>query len=285
MYKIGKFIFEINVDGVPISNHIKKFKVTNGTPNYTYDIKVVDYLEVTDTSFVAQKKNIKVVMNGRYEKRYLLLDYDVTPYAVYEEIDDQHACVRVNRRYLEHFDPEVEPMFISLLALERHLYVYDSYILHSAYMIKDDKAILFTAPSGVGKSTQADLWVKYRGARVINGDRSLLQNQDDRVSVCGFPVCGSSGICFNEDYPIAAIVILSQGKENVVRKPSKNEVIKKLFREITINYHNMPFFDDAMTFIEELYDKVPIYSLQCDISEDAVNCLEKQLLEDDVWNL
>ena len=284
MYKIGKFIFEINVDGVPISNHIKKFKVTNGTPNYTYDIRVVDELEVADTSFVAQKKNIKVVMNGRYEKRYLLLDYDVTPYAVYEEIDDQHACVRVNRRYLEHFDPEVEPMFISLLALERHLYVYDSYILHSAYMIKDDKAILFTAPSGVGKSTQADLWVKYRGARVINGDRSLLQNQDDRVSVCGFPVCGSSGICFNEDYPIAAIVILSQGKENVVRKPSKNEVIKKLFREITINYHNMPFFDDAMTFIEELYDKVPIYSLQCDISEGAVNCLEKQLLEDDVWN-
>ena len=176
-------------------------------------------------------------------------------------------------------------MFISLLALERHLYVYDSYILHSAYMIKDGKAILFTAPSGVGKSTQADLWVKYRGARVINGDRSLLQNQDDRVSVCGFPVCGSSGICFNEDYPIAAIVILSQGKENIVMKPSKNEVIKKLFREITINYHNMPFFDDAMTFIEELYDKVPIYSLQCDISEDAVNCLEKQLLEDDVWNL
>lgn len=284
MYKIGKFLFEMNVEGIPISNHIKKFKVTNGTPIYTYDISVVDELEVEDTSFVAQKKNIKVVMNGDLEKRYLLLDYDVIPYAVYEELDDQHACVRVNRRYLEHFDPEVEPMFISLLALERHLYVYDSYILHSAYMIKDDKAILFTAPSGVGKSTQADLWVKYRGARVINGDRSLLQNQDDRVSVCGFPVCGSSCICFNEDYPIAAIVILSQGKENVVRKPSKNEVIKKLFREITINYHNMPFFDDAMTFIEELFDKVPIYSLQCDISEDAVNCLEKQLLEDDVWN-
>lgn len=284
MYKIGKFIFEMNVDGVPISNHIKKFKVTNGTPIYTYDISVVDELEVEDTSFVAQKKNIKVVMNGIYEKRYLFLDYDTVPYAVYEEIDNQHACVKVNKNYIEHFDPEVEPMFISLLALERHLHEYDSYILHSAYMIKDNKAILFTAPSGVGKSTQADLWVKYRGARVVNGDRSLLQNHDDHVSVCGFPVCGSSGICFNEDYPIAAIVILSQGKENVVSKPSKNEVIKKLFREITINYHNAPFFDDAMKFIEELYDKVPIYSLQCDISEQAVICLENQLLEDDVWN-
>ena len=284
MYKIGDFSFELKVEGIPLSNHIKKFEVPNETAKYQYDITVVDDLQIQESSFVAQKKNIKIIVNGEFEKRYLLLDYDTIPYAVYEEIDSNHAVVKVNAAYKEHFRPEIEPMFISLLALERHLYPYESYILHSAYMIKDKQAILFTAPSGVGKSTQADLWVKYRQTRVINGDRSLLVKKGDTITVHGFPVCGSSEICFNESYPIAAIVILSQGKENVIRKPSKNEVVKKLFREITINYHNTPFFDQALAFIEDLYDTIPMYALQCDISENAVLCLEQQLNEDDVWN-
>ena len=277
MYKIGDFIFELNVDEKLISNHIKKFAVSNMQPNYYYDIQIVDEIKITDTNFIAQNQKVKVVQNNNLEKRYLSFDYDPIPYALYEEVDELHAKILVHKNYLKHFNPEVEPMFISLLALERHLYPLHSYILHSAYMIKDNEAILFTAPSGTGKSTQADLWVKYRNARVINGDRSLLMQKEEDFTVHGFPVCGSSEICFNESYPIKAIVILSQGKENVISKPDKNEVIKKLFREITINYHDTTFFDSALSFIEDLYDHIPIYSLQCDISENAVLCLEKVL--------
>lgn len=61
--------------------------------------------------------------------------------------------------------------------------------------------ILFSGPSGIGKSTHADLWVKHRGARVINGDRTLLQKLGDRPRMSlGWPICGSSEICHNESF-------------------------------------------------------------------------------------
>ena len=48
-------------------------------------------------------------------------------------------------------------------------------ILHSSFIEVGGKAVLFTAPSGTGKSTQAGLWRENRGAVVINGDRSVLR--------------------------------------------------------------------------------------------------------------
>lgn len=57
------------------------------------------------------------------------------------------------------------------------------------------------------------------------------------------------------------------------------EKVKKLFREITVNYHNNEFFDNAMKFIDDLILNVNIYHLACDISENAVICLENKLKE------
>ncbi len=38
-----------------------------------------------------------------------------------------------------------------------------------------------------------------------------------------------------------------------------------------------------MDFIDDLIEHVPIYHLECDISENAVICLENQLKEDQIW--
>ena len=49
---------------------------------------------------------------------------------------------------------------------------YDTLLMHGAVIAVGNKAWLFTAPSGTGKSTQAELWERYRNAEQINGDRS-----------------------------------------------------------------------------------------------------------------
>lgn len=45
-------------------------------------------------------------------------------------------------------------------------------VLHSAYIVtRQGEGILFSGPSGIGKSTQAALWQRYGAAQTVNGDR------------------------------------------------------------------------------------------------------------------
>ena len=44
-------------------------------------------------------------------------------------------------------------------------------VLHSAYIVtRQGEGILFSGPSGIGKSTQAALWQRYGAAQTVNGD-------------------------------------------------------------------------------------------------------------------
>ena len=72
---------------------------------------------------------------------------------------------------------------------------HDGFILHASYILYRGEAILFSAPSGTGKSTQAAFWKEHRGAEIINGDRVLVIKRDGVFYACGVYVSGTSGIC------------------------------------------------------------------------------------------
>lgn len=275
MYQIGDFLFTIQNPGVPVPENFQKFQVTEGEPAYNYEFQLVEHLSWDRADFCVRKEQISIAIHDGLETRYLSVSGRECPYAVSRELDDAHTLVQVARADLKYF--KVDNLFGSLLSLERRMVAYESYILHSAYMIYRGEAILFTAPSGTGKSTQAELWRRYRGAEVINGDRSLLQFRDGKLYADGWPVCGSSGICQKRCYPVRAIVLLEQAGENRVDRLSYRDYVLRLMREITINYHNQMFFDQAMHFIDRLTAEVDLRRLQCDISEQAVECLHQAL--------
>lgn len=181
------------------------------------------------------------------------------------------------------FVPEVAEMldqdtvYLAAFSLEKQAIRDHAMILHSAYMCYEDTAVLFSAPSETGKSTQAGLWEKYRGTWTVNGDRSLLIREEDGWYANGWPVCGSSEICNNKSYPVRAIVMLSQAKENRISRLKGLEALRKVMEQITINAWNSEFQIQAMDELEILLKEVPVYHLECDISEDAVRCLEDVL--------
>lgn len=221
------------------------------------------------------RNNMRILLAEGEECRILNFAGASAPYAVY--IEEGEAGVRV------FVDPQAGPLlkydtiFVSLLALEKVMIRSEALILHSAYMCLNGKAVLFSAPSGTGKSTQADLWEQYRGTRTINGDKSLLIREEDGWYAHGWPICGSSQICKNETFPILAIVMLKQAKENRVRKLGIAEAVKKLVSQITMNMWNSQFQLQALDLIQQMVMEVPVYELECDISEEAVICLENIL--------
>lgn len=150
-------------------------------------------------------------------------------------------------------------------------------LLHASYVLHKGRAILFCGPSQIGKSTQAGLWEKCRGARVINGDRTLLFTRDGHFMAGGHFNCGTSGICENETAPVAAIVLLGQGNENKVHPVRGGEAFCKLLSQSTYDVHDREEIEMATALIAELVSRTKVLSLICCKEESAVEELEKYL--------
>ena len=277
MYKIGEFKFDITgISGEMMPFNLSKFKET-GIADYHYQIKMTDEIVLSDTSFTVNKPGILIKIKDELETRYLSLPGDDQFYGRCKEIDKNNTEIQFNQNYQKYL--KIDTVFNSLLSLERRMNEHNCYVLHSSYIVYKDEAILFSAPSGTGKSTQADLWKKYRDIRIINGDRTLLTYEEGKFYANGWPICGSSEICHNERYPLKAIVMLDQGPINEIRELSNIEKTKRLIQEITINYHNQGYLDNALSFIDKLIAKIPIINLSCTISEEAVDVLDSFLKE------
>lgn len=149
---------------------------------------------------------------------------------------------------------------------------------HASQIEVSGKGILFTAPSGTGKTTQAKLWKKYRDAKVICNDRTLIRKE----KTYGYPVDGSEPVRSGKILPLGAIVLLEQGEKNFVRKLTPKEALLKLFAQLLLIAWDS---EGKLTIIEqltELLGKYPVYLLCCTPEESAVQCLEEQLKIDGV---
>ena len=160
--------------------------------------------------------------------------------------------------------------FLSYLALEKQLILSETMILHSAFIIDTEEAILFTAPSGTGKSTQADLWRKYRNSRIINGDRSLLIKQDNIWYASGFPLAGSSGISENRKAPLKALIALRQNEVDEGSYQEGINAFKRIYPEIVLNYWNKEYEKKVYTLLKDLLDDVCVIDYRCTLNPSAV---------------
>ena len=277
--KIGKL--NISLVGVDLSQLPENAKLFL-SKDVTYDIEYKFFFENLPQRIpfnVSCKKDDIIVFSKTdfLESRLLIFpDYQMA-YAYYEEVDERHVSVYYNPRCIDFFN--FDPVFYSLLALERHLNKRESYILHCAYLDYNNKAYLFSGPSGIGKTTHTDLWSKHfpSTARVLNGDKCLIEKRGNEFYALGWPICGSSGICFNEERKIAAIILLQQTPENQEIIEKRIRHIQRIFEQLTVNYWNHTFVNNALTFAEEMTNSVTCCTYGCNMEDSAVTVLQQIL--------
>lgn len=167
-----------------------------------------------------------------------------------------------------------------LIRLEQILMKQKALILHSSFCKWKNKGILFTAPSGNGKSTQAELWRLYQGAEIINGDRTVIRKINENWTASGLPYAGSSKIFKNETCEIAAIVVLRKGNVNEIQKLGAAEAFKWIYSELITCKWEQEYQLIMIEEISKLISAVPVYFLRCLPDESAVTILKTYLEKD-----
>ena len=264
-FMIGDFYFTIEFpDQLIIPTHFMTFNKTENEKNieHTFKIELVSRLPQFNGILLATREDLLVKSENACTK----------------EVDEQNTHIYLDINKIK--DLNIDPVFTSLFSLEKHMLKRQQLVLHCSYIEYENEAILFTAPSETGKTTQANLWEKYKDSHTINGDKALLKFEKGRWIAQGWPVCGTSEICYNKNYPVKAIVVLSQGKENTIQIKNMAESFKKTYSQITINRWNEMLHTEAINLISKLISDVDIYHLSCTISKEAVDCLYNKIYDD-----
>ena len=147
---------------------------------------------------------------------------------------------------------------------------YDSILMHGSALALDGTGFLFTAPSGVGKSTHARLWRELYGNRVImiNDDKPLLHIGNERVTVFGTPWNGKHRLGGNVSAPLRAICFLTRGKENAIRLISIQEAYPLLLRQF-YRPADPAALVKTLRLADRLLGSIRFYRLECNMQPEA----------------
>lgn len=255
------------------------FESTFEEADLYYTFHIDQQPRLPNTPPIYRKPDILVFRQpSRLESRLLILPDRQAAYAYLEETDSRHTEIYFNPAYTSLLSTDT--IFHSMLALEKHLVLQNSFAFHCAYLDFEGKAILFSGPSGIGKTTHTNLWCQYLPdqAKVLNGDKCLLSREGNTFYANGWPICGSSGICHNERREVRAVVLLQQAPENRLIEEKKILTFRRVLEQLTVNYWNREFTEAAMTFADSLVSTLPCFTYGCNISREAVDILYQQLI-------
>lgn len=156
--------------------------------------------------------------------------------------------------------------------------------LHGSCIAYKGKGLIFSAPCGTGKSTHTSLWKRLYPDDVVyvNDDKPALREKDGTIYAFGTPWSGKTELNENISVPLAAVVFIARSEKNTIRRLGVAEAVCYLNDQTFPSVYDNRLFKMNMDFIEKLISKVPVYMLECDISDEAVNLTKETIFKGEV---
>lgn len=280
-YRIASLVFRLSSDfSLNDDEYSSLFRIEPTLPDISVNVSTVDELPNPHGTLVSDNADIRIFRDGDDISAFLMLHGSDKVIAVSSFSASQSGDIAVSVLAPEKSTPLRIVHIWSVADICFALLFHDRVVMHSSSVRVGDGAVLFAAPSGTGKSTQAELWRKYRGAEVLNGDKNcVMLNGLGNISVCGLPFCGTSGICLNYELPISAVVILSQSKsgDNDIRRLGGIEALTSVMRNCMGHSGIQETAIMMSGILSTVVQSVPVFAFSCTPDERAVIALEKFL--------
>lgn len=170
----------------------------------------------------------------------------------------------------DHVDNYSSILSLTEILFRSKILFHQGIVFHAAAISLQSKGILFCAPSGTGKTTQASLWRKHMGAKIINGDRPAVRIINEQPLAFGTPWSGTSPDFSSTYAPLSAIILLEQSPTNSIRKLERIEIIQFLLPRCFLPYHDNKLMELAINNLEKIIELTPIYLLKCKPDKNSV---------------
>lgn len=169
--------------------------------------------------------------------------------------------------------PEFETMdmaeyMLSGTVFARHLLRLDGFQIHASSIILDGRAYLFSAPSGTGKSTHTEKWVRLFGAQYLNDDKPAVRYTDGTWKAYGTPWSGKHDLSQPKGAPLGAIAFVRRGTENSIARMEPQDAIPYCLSQLQRNISG-ELMDRQLELLNRLLQDVPIYMLTCRNDDEA----------------
>lgn len=150
--------------------------------------------------------------------------------------------------------------------------------IHSASILYRDRAWLFSAPSGTGKSTHAALWHDILHTPYLNGDLNLIApSADAQPMVHGLPWCGTSGIFSTTTHPLGGIIFLKQAPADSVTPLLGDNRILALSRRLISPCWDSSMLEQQMHLSREIADHILLCRLFCTKRSTALETIRAEI--------
>lgn len=173
-----------------------------------------------------------------------------------------------------HKNLQYSPRYLEVLAILRKLAAAvlerDGFLMHGVALEYEGKGYIFTAKSGVGKTTHARLWQEYFGedkVRIINGDKPLIRKKNGKFYAYGTPWCGKEGYNINASCEVTAICFVTRGESNSIAEIGEEEALARLMAQIMIL--DSANLEKQLELIGSMVESVSRYKLSCNKSKEA----------------
>ncbi len=164
--------------------------------------------------------------------------------------------------------------YLETLAVYRRIAVrmtdYDTFLFHGSALAMDGEGYLFTARSGVGKSTHARLWREVFGDRVtvVNDDKPLLRITDAGAMVYGTPWDGKHRLSTNIAVPLKGICFLERDATNHIEPVTPQKAYPLLLQQ-TYRPDDPAALARTLHLIDRLATSTGLYALGCNMEPAA----------------
>ena len=246
-----------------------------------FNVKLADMVLEISSKYDSLREYCREYLIEEYAKKREQGEENAVQQILITQEDIEAEYARIMQSEKDIYTSQYMETLATLRKIADIMPIYNRFLMHGAVLSWKNAGYMFTAPSGTGKSTHVALWKKYLGdeVKIINGDKPILAVQQNEIRVYGTPWAGKERWHTNTSVPLKGICFIKQGDENKIGTITPKEALPMLIKQVYFT-ENSEQAGKTMELLNQLFQYVPMYQLECDISEEAVRCSFEMMTED-----